>query len=357
MTSAVRPAFPADLDWDLEPALEVAATAVAAAQLPAIVFGVVDADGRRAFLAVGDPAAGIHEDSVFFLASVTKAIVATAVMQYVDEGRLELHAPLARYVPAFSGEGRDAVSAWHLLTHTSGLPDISMDRMRRERPSYQQALGETLASTPRWEPGSRYEYNSSAWSLLSETMATLSSSAWPTVLEERLLRPLGMADTSFDGRPLRRRIVPVEGMGAGNRLVAEVLLRFLARAALPGGGLFGSVPDLLRLGHALLAAGLLSRATTRAMSEQQIAGVPHIAEDGTTSYVEQGLGWRRAGGEWPAGEGVLTHGGHSGTRLWVDLERGFAFAFLTSVWGTGSEVARAVLERVVEAAPGSEGAS
>jgi CubicO group peptidase (beta-lactamase class C family) len=134
-------------------------------------------------------------------------------------------------------------------------------------------------------------------------------------------------------------------------VAAEVLLWFLARAQLPGGGLFGTVPDLLRLGHALLGPHLLSRAAVARMAEQQIAGIPAIAEDGSVSFVEHGLGWRRSGGEWPAGESVLTHGGRTGARLWVDPERGFAFAFATNVWGVSSEPAIAVLRDVYRACP------
>ena len=254
-------------------------------------------------------------------------------------------------MPAFDRDGREAVTAWHLLTHTSGLPDISPERMRSERPTYGTILVETLRSTPRWEPGTRYEYNSSAWCLLSETMAGLSNSSWPEVLHQRLLDPLGMADTVFDGRKLRDRLVPVDGVGAGNRLVAEVLLWFLSRAKLPGVGLFGTVPDLLRLGRALLAPGYLTREAIAAMAASQIHGVPHIDEAGRVSYLEHGLGWRRAGGDWPAGDSVLTHGGRSGSRLWIDPERGFAFALVTNVWGVSSEVAMAILREVYAARP------
>ncbi len=351
MTTPALPPSSAELDWDLGRALEIATRAVADEVLPCLVYGVVDGDGRSEVIAVSREALEVHDDSVFFVASVTKAVTATALMLYVDEGRLDLHAPLARYVPAFAGKEREAVTAWHLLTHTSGLPDMSVEQMRRERPSYARMLRKTLTDAPRWEPGSRYEYNSSAWCLLSEAMAGLSSSSWPTVLHERLLGPLGMTDTTFDGRGLRSRIVPVDGVGTGNRLVAEVMLWFLARASLPGGGLFGTVPDLLRLGGALLRPGLLTGSTIATMAEQQIAGVPSIAEDGSVSYVEHGLGWRRSGGGWPRGESVLTHGGRAGARLWVDPEHDFAFVFATNVWGVSSEVTMAVLDEVYRARP------
>ena len=166
MTPAAPVTDGPELEWDLERAIDTATRVVAEGTLPCLVFGVVDAQGRREIISVSGPTTDAHDDSVFFIASVTKAIVATALMQYVDEGRLDLGTPLARYLPGFDGEGREAITAWHLLTHTSGLPDMPTERLRAERPTYGRMLAETMGDTPRWEPGSRYEYNSSAWCLL-----------------------------------------------------------------------------------------------------------------------------------------------------------------------------------------------
>lgn len=323
--------------------------------LPCIVFGVADGAGHHEIVAVSGSRASVRDDTIFFIASVTKAIVATAVMQYVDEGRLDLRGPLSAYLPGLP-RGLDGISAWHLLTHTSALPDMPIERIRAERPDYRRMLAMTLASIPMWEPGTRYEYNSSAWVLLSELMARLSNMPFPRSLEERLTAPLGMAETVFDARPLRGRIVAVDGVGAENRLVSEVLLWFLARATFPGGGMFSNVPDLLRLGRSLLppdgtVAGtrILSQTTTRAMAQQQIEGIPALATDGSVSYVQQGLGWRKPEAAWPAGDGVITHGGKSGARLWVDIERSLAFAFLTNMWDAPSDAAIGVLEAIYRA--------
>jgi CubicO group peptidase (beta-lactamase class C family) len=358
------------LPFDLAPAYETAVRYVERGELPAVVFGVVDAQGRREVVAISGRQR-VHEDSVIFIASVTKAIIATALMQYVDEGRLDLRSPLSRYLPEAVGSPVADVQPWHVLTHTSGLPDMLEQEIRSRRPTYRDMVRKTLLDGPRWEPGTRYEYNSSAWVLLSELMACLSSMPFPEVLDTRVLRPLGMTETVFDARPFRDRIVTVEGTGADNRLVAEALLWMLARACFPGGGLFGTVPDLLRFGGALLNGGngtggqgiggengvggfagldgaprLLSAAAVARMAEPQTAGVPEIAEDGSVSYMDQGIGWRLSSGEWPAGERVITHGGRSGSRLWVDPERGFSFAWLTTLWGVSSEAAIAVLREV-----------
>lgn len=298
----------------------------------------------------------MDERSIFFLASVTKAVVATAIMQYVDEGRLDVHAPLARCLPEFDGEGREAVSAWHVLTHTSGLPDIALETLQRQRPGYRQALGMVVAGRPAWPPGSRYEYNSSAWLLLSETMARLSQLPFPVALARRLTRPLGMADTTFDPRAQRDRIVAVQGSRLDNRLVQELLLRFLSRAHLPGGGLFGTLADLLALGRTLLPPSrdepgprALSQAAIAEMTRDHTDGLSHRDQAGLVQEIHQGLGWRKPQRGWPGSEGSFTHGGITGGRIWIDPEAGFAFALLTNRWQAPVEPAIEILEEVYRA--------
>jgi CubicO group peptidase (beta-lactamase class C family) len=328
--------------------------------LPCLVFGVADETGRRQVIAVPGPRWHVGPDSIFFIASVTKAIVATAFMRYVDEGRLDLHAPLARHLPELRGDGRESISAWHVLTHTSGLPDMAIEDMRRERPTYARFLRRVVAGAPAWPPGSRYEYNSSAWLLLSETMARLSSMPFHRTLAVRLTRPLGMADTTFDPRYARSRLVGVSGFSVRDRATGELLLRFLARATLPGGGMFSTVADLLRLGISLLDEGpghsrpgtsprLLTRRAIEMMSQPQLDGIPSIADDGTVTPVHQAIGWRKPAGGWPDRPSALTHGGISGARLWVDRESSLVFALLTNHWDAPDGPAAAILELVYEA--------
>lgn len=340
---------------DLSEARSIAARHVDAGTLPCASFGIVDASGRTATRVVAAPGLRVAEDSVFFLASISKAIVATAVMQYVDEGRLDVHAPLVRYLPELDG-GAAGVSAWHVLTHTSGLPDIPLETLRRDRPAYRKTVAFVANSQPAWSPGSRYEYNSAAWVLLSEVMARLSGMPFADALALRLTRPLGMIDTSFDPRSQRSRIVPVQGSRMDNRLVQELLLRFLARAQLPGGGLFGSLPDLLRLGAALLPADgrcrgprILSQAAIDEMGRSQVGGLMQLDQDGRSYEIRQSLGWRKPEPDWPGSERAFTHGGVSGGRIWVDAEAGFAFVFLANFWQAPVAPAMEVLEAVYRA--------
>ncbi len=349
---------------DLDPARDVAAAAVADGTIPCAAFGVVDAAGRSAVRFVASPGGAPALDSVFFLASITKAIVSTAVMRYVDEGRLGLHRPLARYLPELVGTALEGINAWHVLTHTSGLPDMPVELLRRERPTYQRALEFVCASKPLTEPGHVYAYCSVTFTLLAEVMARLSSTSFAGALAMRLTEPLGMADTTFDARPVRERVIPVQGFGVDNRLVQMVLLRFLATAQMPGGGMFGTLPDLLALGRSLLPADdsaqgprVLSQAAIDEMSRDQTEGLTHVSADGVEHQVRQALGWRKQHPDWPGTASAFTHGGISGGRIWVDPGAGLAIVFLTNLWEAPIEASISVIEAIYRARYRDRGAA
>lgn len=344
---------------DLTAARDVAKAAVDEGLLPCAVFGVTDARGRVATAAVDGPDTSVDERSIFFLASITKPIVATAVMRYVDEGRLDPSEPLVRYLPEFTGAGRDVITAGHILTHSSGLPDMPVDELFSRRPGFDEALGVALASTPTFAPGSRFSYASSPFLLLAEVMARASGISFAETMRTRVTGPLGMADTSFDPRYDRKRAVSLKGLEINNRIVEEVLVRFLARATLPGGGMFGTLADLLRLGRSLLppveqpegatAPRILSADAIGEMSRLHTQGLIESLEDGTTQPARYGLGWAKPSEQMPGTPSAFTHGGAAGGRLWVDPDADLAFVFLTNQWGASSETGFGVLDEVYRA--------
>ena len=344
------------LDIDLGPARERAARWVADGIVPCAAIGVVDAAGRYRCDFVPGADRAIDLRTVFFLASLTKGIVATAVMRYADEGRLDLQVPLERYLPDLAGADAGAVTAWQVLTHTTGLPDMPIESLRRERPTYERAVRWLREARALTEPGSAYAYNSVAFTLLAEVMGALGGVPFDEALADRLTGPLGMADTTFDARPLRERVLPVHGVGADNRLVQEVLLRFLAASRMPGGGMFGTLGDLLRLGRALLPPDpqvpgprVLSQSAIDEMSRNHTEGWTHVSGDGVEREVRQGLGWRVPQRHWPGSARAFTHGGITGGRLWIEPEYGFSVAFLTNYWQAPIEVSLSVIGEVYEA--------
>ena len=363
MTVPARPTTAEPLAIDLGPARERAARWVAERVVPCAAIGVIDAGGRfRCDFVPGEEGA-IDLRTVFFLASLTKGVVATAVMRYVDEGRLDLDAPLQRYLPAMAGTDAGSVTARQVLTHTSGLPDMPIASLRSERPTYERAVRWLRESRLETEPGTTYEYNSVAFTLLAEVMATLSAVPFDVALADRLTGPLGMTDTTFDGRPLRERMKPVHGVGADNRVVQEVLLRFLAAARMPGGGMFGTLGDLFQsedlteheiVLHDINAETLgevakAGQAFIDEMSRNHTAGWSHVSEDGVEREVRQGLGWRLPQPQWSGSPRAFTHGGISGGRLWVEPVAGFAVAFLTNRWQAPIEVSLSVIDEVYRA--------
>jgi CubicO group peptidase (beta-lactamase class C family) len=356
MTVPVRSTAAEPLDLDLGRARERAARWVTDGIVPCAAFGLIDAAGRYRCDFVPGTEGAIDLRTVFFLASLTKGVVATAVMRYVDEGRLDLQAPLERYLPDLVGTDAGSVTTWQVLTHTSGLPDMPLQSLRNERPTYQRSVRWVRESHTLTEPGTTYEYNSVAFILLAEIMAALSHVPFHEALAIRVTEPLGMVDTTFDARPLRERTLPVHGIGADNRLVREVLLRFLAAARMPGGGMFGTLADLLRLGRALLPADpdapgprVLSQAAIDEMTRNHTEGWTHVSEDGVEREVRQGLGWRLPQRHWSGSASAFTHGGITGGRLWIEPEAGFAVAFLTNQWQAPIEVSLSVIDEVYEA--------
>jgi len=341
---------------DLTEAFRLTGSLVADGTLPSAVVGISDARHTLAIHAVrGAPDRRVDADSVFFLASVTKPIVATAVMQLVDEGRLDLHRPIREVIPAFQGGLRDRVTPWHVLTHTSGIPDLDLDLLRRSRPSYRALLARVIASRPAFEPGSRFAYASDGFYLLAEVLRAGTGMDFQEALRTRVLAPLGMVDTRFDVRGDLGRAVDVHGIGRANAVTRRLVTRFLAAATLPGGGLFGTAEDLLRFGRALLPRSMAGPDAPRILSEQGIElmtrehtqGIPESLEDGTTREPHYALGWRKprpggdgmtlAGVPLPSVGAAFTHGGITGTRLWVDPVRGFVVVVLSNRWALDQE--------------------
>jgi CubicO group peptidase (beta-lactamase class C family) len=359
---------------DLAAIGEPARAAIDAGVIPCAVIGVSDAWGTLHLQALAGPADKPSVDSRFFLASVTKPIVATAVMQLVDESRLDLHEPLVHLLPELAGVAwREQITPWHVLTHTAGLDDVPQDVLRKQRPGYAKMLSKVVAEVPSWEPGTRFRYCSDSFYLLAEAIVRLTGMTFPTALRRRLLDPLGMDGTTFDVRPERALAMPVKGIPMGNVVVRELILRFLASAALPGGGLFGTAEDLLRFGRAVLprrgqdGPRVLSQARIEEMLREQTTGIPERRDDDTDHDPHYALGWRKrstrsAGLDDPSGDaaldpdlvipaspGTVTHGGASGTRLWVDPERDLVYVFLSNVWYGDDSPGFAVLRRVYTA--------
>jgi len=321
-------------------ALDLAiSNAVASGRLPGAVLwlerqGEVHAEpfGRRAVVPASEP---MSVDTVFDAASLTKVMAtAPAVMRLVEQERVDLEAPLSRYLPPFTGGGREGITVRQLLTHASGLPP----GLPRGEPWTGRSNALALAiSEPLSEmPGTRFRYSDINFILLGFLVETVSGESLDLFCDREVFRPLGMQATGFrpfaPSGPLDLPATPpaperVAGVAPTEVLTNGWVLRGVVHdptARRLGGvaghaGLFTTAADLARFCRMYLNGGSLdgvtvfSPATVRRMtSVQSPAGLPR-----------RGLGWDldspyagQRGSVFPLGG--YGHTGWTGTSAWLD---------------------------------------
>lgn len=331
----------------LDVAFDRIAQAVGTGVMPSAVMAVATGDRVvrcAAMPGTGGPPAG--PDSIYMLASISKAITATAVMRMVDDGLIVLSAPVARYVPEFAAAGKAEVTVWHLLTHTSGLVDegIGWRRWRRDRILGPDILASVCAADLDFEPGTRFHYYTGSFWVLAEAVTRLSGIAYPDYMRERIFRPLGMNDTAFDPWAAGHgdRVIVPAGMTDDGVATSSEVTRYFAGLAWPGVGLCSTVGDLIKLGQTLLknrtggGIRLLSPAAVELMSREHTTGINKIDEHGCSQPVRYGLTWRKGTFDGratlPGSAHIIEHDGAFGTWLWIDPDYDLVFAILTNQW-------------------------
>jgi CubicO group peptidase (beta-lactamase class C family) len=325
----------------LEPAFRAVGREVQEGRSSACILAVADKQGMVHLEAFGRRRDRIQAESSFMIASITKPMVGAAIMQLVDEGRLDLHAPIREIIPEFQAPpaapglaGAEVVSAWHLLTHTSGVQELGADEMVHDRPSAARILELTCERPLAFEPGTRYVYVSSSFYLLAELLHRLDGRPYAEVLRRRVFEPLEMSETGFAVPSAPRARVHDFGPPPPLR---RVYLRMFATREMPGGGLWSTARDLVRFGQAFLETDhspLMSPTALATMTAEQTHGIPE-GDPPTEPYYA--LAWNKSGlrPERPGGPGVIDHGAASGSCLWIDADHTFLVVFLMNRWTAG----------------------
>ncbi len=248
LPSAAPPPLPPQGDWQ---AFDDYATALigremARSKLVGVSAVVVDENGlvwARGF-GLADAASGVPAtpDTVYRTGSVAKLLNAVAVLQLCDEGRLDLDRPLAAYVPEFSIKSRFSgppVTFRHLLTHHSGLPSDLVGGMWGDNPppfaTLVDKLREEYAAYP---PGYIHAYSNVGSCLAGIAVERVAGESYAAYLDRRVLRPLGMLNSSFALRPdIADKLS--KGYNKAGQEEPDVTIRDV-----PAGGLFASAVDL-----------------------------------------------------------------------------------------------------------------
>jgi CubicO group peptidase (beta-lactamase class C family) len=203
--------------------------------------------------------------SVFEIGSMSKQVSAEAVMMLVEEGKLALDDPLARYVTGLP-EAWSGIRLRHLLTHTSGLHDWEGDTAFSYRREYTTA--EFVAFVARhpldFPPGSRFAYTNSAFPLLGKVVEKVSGVPYERFVTERIFKPAGMLETRFKHAT---DVVPNHAAGYvdqdGVFLNGEPLRPVILA---PNGGVLSTAADMARWNIALTNGTLIKPATTTLMT-------------------------------------------------------------------------------------------
>ena len=335
------------------------ADAVSAAQLPGAVIVVGQgketlyrkAFGSRALVPAREP---MTADTIFDVASLTKVVAtAPAVLALWEQGKIDLDAPLGRYLREFADGAHREVTLRGLLTHTAGLPALPP---REAMAAGFPAAGRRLAAAPLdLVPGAPFRYSDTGFILLAELVRRVSGQPLDRFVTRRFYRPLGMRDTAFrPPRGWRPRIAPTEALN--DRMLRGIVHDGNAR--LLGGvaghaGLFSTADDLARFCRMLLQGGEFGGRRHLKESTVQAMWAPHTAGETTRA-----IGWDMVspysgplGSFFPPGS--VGHTGFTGTAIWMDPGSRTYLIILTSrvhPYGRGNVIE---LRRRIAAAVGA----
>lgn len=303
----------------------------------------------------------VTEDARFQIGSITKVFTTVLLMQLVDEGKLDLDAPVVKYLPEFKlkdAAATAAITVRHLLAHTNGIPGDWFPDLGESATAEQYVA--TLADFELAHPvGRHFDYSNAGFTVAGRLVEVLTGKTWADVLASRLIQPLGI-EMAASGDPAA---TPLFGLAMGHLPVdptdpfgaVKPAPRYSTH---PESASVGSTPIataralvgfarmFIEDGRASDGTEILSPAAVKQMAERQV----EVPPAGLAGRAWRGLGWGIA--EWD-GEIVLQHSGGTlgqSSKLTVLPDRGVAIAILTNGPGGG------LLARAVEADLFSEAA-
>ena len=257
-------------------------------------------------------------DTVFDLASLTKVIATTtAVMQLVEQGKVRMNDPVAKYLPEFAQNGKEDITVRQLMTHYSGLaPDLDLTTpWEGKNTAYQLAFVEPPETTP----GSGFVYSDINFIMLGALVERVSGETLDAYATQHIFAPLKMTRTRFaPPAAWREKIAPTQ-YDENEHMLRGVVHDPSARRM--GGvaghaGLFSTADDLAKFAQALLngGGGILAPAVVEKMTSP---------ETPPSAPVLRGFGWdidspfsSNRGDLLPVGS--FGHTGFTGTSIWID---------------------------------------
>ena len=311
---------------------------------PAIVIGILEADGSTRVLTHGDAGPGakpLGPKSVFEIGSINKTFTGTLLADMVAKGEVALSDPIAKYLPAGvkapSRSGRE-ITLLDLATHRSGLPRLPDNHTPADRANpYADYTVEKLYAflskhELRRDPGAEGEYSNLGMGLLGHLLGRAAKTSYEDLVRERILQPLGMTMTGYgvDGQ--------IGAWMTKGHAKGQVVPFWFATDAIHGaGGLRSNVEDMLK--YLKANVGPPKTPLERAMREAHKVRAPGQGE------LSIGLGWQVQQVE---GRRIVQHGGGTGgfsTFIGFDADKGVGVVQLTNAQPFPDDVAQDFLRR------------
>ncbi|MCX7319628.1 MAG: serine hydrolase [Hyphomicrobiales bacterium] len=313
-------------------------------------------------------------DSVFWIASMTKAITATAAMQLVERGKLSLDAPIGELLPdlaaiqvldGFDADGepqlrpaRRPITLRQLLTHTAGFcydmmnADMGRWLQKTGTPAFRTGLHAAMRVPIMTDPGTRWEYGTNI-DFVGKAVEAASGQRLDLYFREHVLDPLGMSDTAFRiGEAQRQRLVKMHRRHEDGSLAPiDFEIGQEPEFFAGGGGLYGTAPDYIKFTRMMLNKGaangqrLLQPETVALMSENHIgdlhvtpmrSAMPTVTNDAELCpgiAKKHGLSFVINMAATPEGRsaGSLAWAGLANTYYWIDPVRDVTGVILMQV--------------------------
>ena len=369
---------------------EVLKTAIDRGDVPGVVAMAATREGPVYHGAFGKRALpdgpAMTVDTVFWIASMTKAITSAAAMRLVEQGKLSLDWPIAEVLPelaspqvleGFEATGepklrpaRQQITLRHLITHTAGFvydvwhADMLRYREGKGMPDIFSCKNTALMLPLAFDPGEQWEYGINIdW--IGKAVERVSGQKLGDYFAEHLFGPIGMPDTGFKLTPARRsRLVGMHSRGPDGALAPmEFELPREPEFEMGGGGLYGTAADYLAFESIFLNQGraggrqVLQPETVRLMAENAMgqlvvrvlpAALPYSneAEFFPGMVKKWGLGFMISTEAVPGGRGPgsLAWAGLGNTYFWIDPASGIAAVILMQLLPFADAKALALLD-------------
>jgi CubicO group peptidase (beta-lactamase class C family) len=285
-------------------------------------------------------------DTMFWIASMTKPMTASAILMLQDQGKLSVDDLVSKYLPDFASvttrDGKPAnLTLRHLLTHTSGMEEATHEEAIASR-TLAELIPNYVTKPVDFVPGSKWSYCQSAINTLGRVVEVVSGDSFPDFLQKNFFGPLNMKDTTFYPTADQASRIATSYKRTEQGALEPAAIWLLNgmdvtsrdRYPAPNAGLFATAGDYARFARMILNRGTLDG--HRYLSPEAVAQMTSVQtgdlQTGFTPGNGWGLGWcviRHPQGLTAAlSPGTFGHGGAFGTQVWIDPVKGVIYLLM-----------------------------